>query len=57
MAFPNDSVVTESACNAGDSGDLGSITGWEDPGGQMATHSKVFLPGEFLPWTEGTGGL
>ena len=42
MAFPNDSVVRESACNAGDSGDLGSITGWEDPlEDDMATHSSI----------------
>ena len=31
----------ESACNAGDTGDAGSIPGWEDPLEEgMATHSN-----------------
>ena len=44
----------ESACDAGDTGDMGSILGWEDPGDfleeEMATHSSI-LAGN-IPWTE-----
>ena len=41
----------ESACNAGDTGDAGSIPGWEDPlEEEMATDSRI-LAWE-IPWTE-----
>ena len=41
----------ESACDAEDTGDLGSIPGWEDPlEKEMATNSS-FLAWE-IPWTE-----
>ena len=46
----------ESACNAGDPGDAGSILGQEDPlEKEMATHSSI-LAWE-IPWTEELGGL
>ena len=44
----------ESACNVGDTGDMGSIPGWGDPGDflekEMATHSSI--PVGNIPWTE-----
>ena len=47
-------MVKESTCNVGD---LGSISGWEDPLEEgMATHSGEFSPGE-SPWTDQPGGL
>ena len=53
MGFPGGSVSKESAYNAGD---LGSISGSEDPLEKaMATHSS--LPAWRIPWTEETGGL
>ena len=49
-------MVKEPACNAGDSGDLGSIPGWEDPlEEEMATHSSILA--WRIPWTEEPGGL
>ena len=36
----------ESACNAGDEGDTGSILGWEDPLEKKGQPIQVFLPGE-----------
>ena len=46
----------ESTCNAGDTGNLGSIPGQEDPlEKEMATHSRI-LAWE-IPWTEEPGGL
>ena len=43
--FPQWLSGKESACNAGDAGDVGSITGWgsgEDPLEEgMATHSSI----------------
>ena len=47
-------MVKESTCNVGD---LGLISGWEDPLEEgMATHSGEFSPGE-SPWTDQPGGL
>ena len=49
-------MVKEPACNAGDSGDLGSIPGWEDPlEEEMATQSSILA--WRIPWTEEPGGL
>ena len=46
----------ESACNAGNAGDVGSIPGWEDPLGQgMANHSSVLA--WRIPWAEEPGKL
>ena len=40
--FPNGSAGEESSCNAGDTGDVGSIPGLEDPlEEEMATHSNI----------------
>ena len=66
MGFPGSSVVKESACSAGDTGDLGLIPG----SGRAPASTLVFLPGEshgqrslvgYRPWgqkesdtTEGT---
>ena len=49
----------ESACSAGDSGDV-SWGGWiprpgRSPGEGMATHSSILAWG--IPWTEEPGGL
>ena len=53
---PGGSVGKESACNAGDSGDPGSIPGWEDPLVMgMATYSSILA--WRIPWTEEPGGL
>ena len=42
MGFPGGSVGKDSTCNAGDSGDAGSIPGQEDPLGKgMASHSSI----------------
>ena len=49
MGFCDDS--TESTCNAGDTGDVGSILGQEDPLEKgMATHSNILA--WRIPWTE-----
>ena len=48
LGFPCGSAGKESSCNVGD---LASI-----PGGGMATHSSIFLPGESA-WTEEPCGL
>ena len=41
MGFPGGSDSKESACN---SGDLGSIPGWEDPLDEgMVTHSSILV--------------
>ena len=45
LSFPNGSEGKESACNAGDTGDAGSISG-----GEMATHSSILT--WKIPWTE-----
>lgn len=44
MGFPG--AVKESACNAGTSGDMGSILSGEDPLGETLTPTPVFLTGE-----------
>ena len=42
--------------NAEDTGDMGSIPGWEDPLEEgMATHSNILV--WRIPWTEEPGGL
>ena len=47
MGFPGVSVVKDLPANAGNTGDMGLISGQEDPlEKEMATHSPVFLPGE-----------
>jgi len=46
----------ESACNAGDTGDEGSILSWEDPQEEeMATHFSILA--WKIPWTEEPGML
>ena len=51
--FPRNSVGKESTCNTGD---LGSILGWEDPlQKKMATHSIIFA--WRIPWTEEAGRI
>ena len=51
--LPGGSEVKVSACNTGD---LGSIPGWEDPlEKEMATHSSI--PAWRIPWMEEPGGL
>ena len=51
LGFPCGSAGKESACN---SGDLGSIPGWEDPlGNRKATHSSILaweFHGLYSPW-------
>ena len=47
MGFPGCTVVKNPPDNAGDTRDLGSILGWEDPlEKEMATHS-ILLPVKF----------
>ena len=46
----------KSACNAEDTGDVGSIPGWEEPlEEEMATHSSILA--RKIPWTEEPSGL
>ena len=46
----------ESTCLAGDTGDAGSIPGWEGLlEEQMVTHSSILA--RRIPWTEDPGGL
>ena len=53
--FPGGAVGKESACSAGDTGDMGSIPGSERSlEGCMATHSSI-LAWRIL-WTEEPGG-
>ena len=53
--FPGGSAVKESACNAGDAGDVGSMSR-EDPMEEgMAMHSSILACR--IPWTEESGGL
>ena len=52
----NGSSITESACNAGDTGDTSSIPeSRKSPGGEMATHARIFAWN--ILWTEELGGL
>ena len=54
--FPGGSVIKNLPANAGESRDMGSIPGQEDPlEEEMATHSSI-LAWKF-PWTEEPGGL
>ena len=54
--FPDGSEGKESVCNAGDTGDAGSIPGLGDPlEEEMAPHSSI-LAWE-IPWTEEPGGI
>ena len=54
--LPSGSVGKESACKARDTGDSGSVLGWEDPlGKEMATHSSVLV--WEITWTEEPVGL
>ena len=54
--FPGGSVDKETACNAGDTGNVGLIPGSERPLEEgMATHSSI-LAGK-IPWTEELGEL
>ena len=49
-------MVKNPAASAGDLGDTGSITGWDDPLEEgMATHSSILA--WKIPWTEEPGGL
>ena len=49
--FPGGSVVKNPPANAGDTGDMGSITGSRDPLERvMATHSNILV--WEIPWTE-----
>jgi len=51
LGFTGGSYGKESACNTGD---LGSILGWEDPLEKgMATHSRIL--DWRIPWTEKSG--
>ena len=46
----------KSACIAEDTGDVGSIPGWEEPlEEEMATHSSILA--RKIPWTEEPSGL
>ena len=56
MGFPDGSLDKDSTCNAGDTGDAGSVSGRDDPlEEEMAIHSSI------LAWkisrTEEPGGL
>ena len=54
MGLPRRPGGKESACNAGDAGDLGSIPGQDDPlEEEMATHSSTLAWS--IPWTEEPG--
>ena len=56
VGLPGGSDGKESACGAGDAGDLGSMLGQEDPLEKgMATHSSILA--WRIPRTEDTGGL
>ena len=56
QCFPGGSAGKESTCNAGNTGDVGSIPGsGRSPGEEMATHSSILA--WKIPWTEEHGGL
>ena len=48
LHFPSGSDGKDSACNAGNAGDWGSIPGGEDPLEKEWQPTPIFLPGEFL---------
>ena len=54
MGSPGGSEVKNLPVNAGDTGDMGSILGQEDPL-EMATCSSIVA--WEIPWTEEPGGL
>ena len=56
QGFPDGSAGKESACNAGDTGDAGSIPGSGRAPGEAMAITPVLLPGKFQ-WTEEPGGL
>ena len=47
VCFPGDSMVKNLATNAGDTGDMGFILGWEYPWSRKWQRTLVFLPGKF----------
>ena len=54
--FPNISAGKESTCNAGDTGNMGSIPGWGRSSEKvMATHSSILA--WKTPWAEEPGRL
>ena len=54
MGFPDGSLDKESTCNAGDTGDAGSVSGRDDPlEEEMAIHSSILA--WIIPWTEEPG--
>ena len=54
--FPGGSVVKNPPANIEDTGDTGSILGWEDSlEEEMATHSSILA--WKIPWIEEPGGL
>ena len=54
MGFPDGSLGKESTCNAGDTGDAGSVSGQDDPlEEEMAIHSSILA--WIIPWTEEPG--
>ena len=56
LAFCSGSAIKESSCNAGATGDTGTISGREDPLEEgMATHSSI--PAWRIPRTEEPGRL
>ena len=56
MGFPGHSVAKESACNAGDTGDMGLIPGsGRSLEEGIPTHSCILA--WRIPWTDEPGGL
>ena len=54
--FPGGAVVKNAPANAGDAGDVGSISGPEDPlEEERATHPSILA--WRIPWAEEPGGL
>ena len=54
MGFPDGSVGKESACSAGDTGDVGSISGFgRIPGGGNGYPLQYSCLDILVPWTEG----
>ena len=54
MGLPDGSAGKDSACDAGDTGDAGSIPGWgRSPGGGNATHSSILAWKIPSTWNQG----
>ena len=54
--FPGGPVVKNPSANVGNTGDMGSILGWEDPlEEEMAAHSSILA--WKIPRTQEPGGL